>query len=400
MPSGELLAKYADVAIRVGTGLQEGDRLLVRSSVEALDLTRLLVEKAYAAGAANVDVLWSDDQIGRARFSHGSADASAVVSSASEYFKRSYELGDLLLSVAASDPNALAGQDVERIAEFQKVNSKFLEPVFESMGKLAFNWSVVAAPTPAWASGVFPQLESEEATEKLWDAVFRACRIDTDDPVAVWQNHLSDLEGRAEYLSGRQYRELRYRGPGTDLTMSLPEGCLWMGGGAATEAGRAFAPNIPTEEVFTSPHRLMVEGTVTATKPLSLFGNLIEGFSFTLEEGKIVAAEADEGQEVLDHLLATDEGSARFGEAAEGLVWNNTLYDENDACHIAIGRAYAVCLEDGTEMSAEEQEAAGLNQSGVHVDFVVGSDALDVMGVTGDGQEESIIAAGEWGFAV
>lgn len=408
MPSEELLEKYAEVAIKVGVGLQEGDRLLIRSSVEAIDLTRRVVEKAYEAGAVNVEVLWSDDAISRARFTKGSEEASQVVSGRAEFNLRALETGDLFLTIMAEDPDAFAGVDVARLGAFQKANGEFLEPLARTMGSLQRNWSIIAAPTPAWATKVFPKDEADVAVEKLWESIFNACRVSSGDPVAEWEDHMRSLDDRRRYLNGRGYVSLRYAGPGTDLTLGLPNNALWVGGNVATPEGRPFAPNIPTEEVFTSPHRLEAEGSVRATKPLSLFGNLVDGFSLEVSEGKIVGAVAEKGQEVLDQLLATDEGSMRFGEAAmvpmssavaaEGLVWNNVLYDENDGCHIAIGRAYPTCVQGGTDMSPDEALEAGLNMSTAHVDFVVGSPDLTVYGLRSDGAEEPIIANGEWAF--
>lgn len=410
MPSQELLAKYAEVAVRVGIGLSEGDRLLVRSSVEAIDLTRLIVDVAYEAGAVNVDVLWADDAITRSRFTKGGESASEVVSGRARFNLAAYEAGDHFLTVVAEDPDALAGVDVKRVGTFQRVTAEYLEPLSSAMGKLERPWSIIAAPTPAWASKVFPDDSPDEAMEKLWGSIFRACRVDGPDPIAAWETHIAALDARSSHLTSREYRSLRYRAPGTDLTLGLPERVRWEGGEAVSPGGTRFIPNIPTEEVFASPHRLVGEGRVTATKPLSLYGNLVEGFTFEVENGSIVRATADRGQDVLDELLATDEGSVRFGEtamvpmssavAAEGLVWNNTLYDENDGCHIAIGRAYPTCVEGGTTMTRDEQIEAGLNHSTTHVDFVVGSKELIVTGVTRDGVEEAIIESGEWAFEV
>lgn len=410
MPDETMLDRYAEVAVRVGIGLQQGDRLMIRSSIDALDLTRRVVEKAYQAGAVSVEVLWSDDEVSRARFSHGSAAAAQVVSSGAGFIRHAFERGDLLLSIDAKDPGALAGLDVSRVQEFQRLNQEHIGPVLSAMGNLAVNWSIIAAPTPKWASTVFPDDAEEEAIEKLWSAIFRACRIDVDEPVAAWRRHMEALDARKTHLNTRNFTGLRYRAPGTDLMLGLPEGALWQGGSVATPDGRSFAPNIPTEEVFTSPHRLRADGHVTATKPVSLFGNIVDGFSFEIEDGEIVAASAGKGQDVLDQLLSADDGSARLGEAAmvpmssavaaEGLVWSNTLFDENDGCHIAIGRAYPVCLEGGAEMSEAEQVEAGLNQSSMHVDFVVGSEDLEVYGIRHDGGEEPIIVGGEWGFDV
>ena len=410
MPSDDQLTKYADVAIKVGMNVAPGDRILIGSYVDAADFTRLLVERAYEAGAANVDVLWSDDAVSRARFSHGSEEAARTITTHAQLFQRAIELGDHYLRVMAPDPDALAGQDPDRVGQSQRRNAEFLEPSMRPIVEMQRPWTVVAAPTPAWAATVFPDLPAGEAVESLWTAILRACRADQPDPIAAWESHLDEIGRRASVLNDHHFTELRYEAPGTDLRLGLSEGTIWMGGRTNTQAGRPFLPNIPTEEVFTSPHRLRSEGTVTATKPLSLFGTLVDGFSFRLEDGVIVEAHADQGQEILDQMLATDPGSRYFGEAAmvaassavaaEALVWNNTLYDENDGCHIAIGRAYPTCLEGGTSMSPDQQLAAGLNQSSVHIDFVLGSDQLTVVGITPTGAEIPILTAGEWAFDV
>jgi len=404
MPNSQLLSKYADIAIQVGIALEPGDRLLVQSSLDAAEFTRMIVERAYAAGASNVDVFWNDDAVSRARFEHGTEAASEAISSLSHARLAAHEAGDKRLVVFANDPNAMAGIDPARLADFQKVNTQAMEPVVRAMSSLQRAWSIVAAPTEAWAKLVFPDLAANEAIEAMWQAIFRACRADQDDPVAAWRSHVAELSARAAHLTSRGYTALRYEGPGTDLRLGLPSETRWAGGNSESD----FVPNIPTEEVFCGPDRMVGEGTVTATKPLSLYGNLIDGFSFELSDGKIVSATAEKGQGVLDQLLATDDGSVRFGEcamvpmssavAAEGLIWNNTLYDENDGCHIAIGRAYPINIEGGTTMSPDELESAGLNQSTTHVDFVVGSPDLNVYGVRADGTEEPIISGGEWGF--
>ncbi len=247
------------------------------------------------------------------------------------------------------------------------------------------------------------------ADERLWEAILRACRADTPDPVAAWRDHSAELVARRTHLTSRDYVGLRYDGPGTDLRVGLPDGVRWNGGEAGID-GRTFIPNLPTEEVFTVPHRMQVEGRIRATKPLSYFGTLIEGFAFEVAQGEVVAATAESGQETLDRILGTDEGSVRFGEmamvpqssavAAEQLVWNNMLFDENDACHIALGMSYPSCVDGADAMDPDERLAAGLNHSAIHVDFVVGSSDLDVRGVRDDGSEEPIITGGEWGFTV
>jgi len=410
LPDQEMLEKYAAVAVGVGIGVEKGDRVVVSAPVQLPEFTRLLVETAYESGAESVDVLWTDDEVSRARFSHGSKEAAGVVSGDSQFRLRGFEAGASYLRVHAQDPAALAGVDASLVQEYQRVNGTYLKPHFDAMGALELPWTVISAPVPAWNATVFPDDDQLEAAEKMWSAIFRACRIDRDDPVAAWREHLNDLDMRCGHLTGRRFRSLRYEGPGTDLVVGMTDGVKWQGGSVQTPEGRPFAPNIPTEEVFTSPHRMKAEGRIQATKPLSYFGDFIEGFALQVSEGKVVDATAESGQDVLERVLGTDDGSVRFGEtamvpqsgavAAEKLIWNNMLYDENDACHIALGQSYSSCFEGASELSPEEQLEAGLNQSSVHVDFVVGSNELTVFGVHEDGTEEAIIANGEWGFEV
>lgn len=408
MPGQELLEKYADVVMAVGLGVEKGDRLVISSRVQLPEFTRILVATAYERGAESVDVLWHDDEVRRARYSHGSPAAAGAVSGDSQFLMSAFDAGASWLWVLAEDPAALAGVDMSRVQEHEKVNGQFIKAMKDAMGALEFPWSVIAAPVPAWNSSVFPDTDVSDAAESMWSAIFRACRIDLEDPVSAWKEHLADLESRRDYLTTRRFHELRYEGPGTDLVVGLTDGVKWQGGGAKTPGGRPFAPNIPTEEVFTSPHRAKANGRIQASKPLSYFGDLIDGFALEISEGRVVSSTAEQGQEVLERVLATDEGSTRFGEtamvpqsgavAAEELIWNNMLYDENDACHIALGQSFTSCLEGADDMSDVEKLNAGLNQSSIHVDFVVGSNELSVFGVYDDGTEEPIITKGEWGF--
>lgn len=410
MPDQELLEKYSAVVIGVGIGLEKGDRVVISSPVQLVEFTRLLVVTAYEMGAESVDVLWQDDVVRRSRFSHASKAAASVVSGDSQFRMRGFEAGASYLRVLAEDPAALAGVDASRVQEYQKVNGEFLKPAMDSMGAFEIPWTVIAAPVPAWNSSVFPDDDLFEAEERMWSAIFRACRIDVDDPVSAWKEHLAELNDRRDFLTEQHFHQLRYEGPGTNLAVGMTAGVKWQGGGVKTPEGRPFAPNIPTEEVFTSPHRMKAQGRIQATKPLSYFGDIIDDFALQVADGKVVEATARRGQEVLEQVLATDEGSTRFGEtamvpqsgavAAEGLIWNNVLYDENDACHIALGQSYASCLNGASDMTNTEKLDAGLNQSSVHVDFVVGSSELSVFGRHKDGTEEPIIHKGEWAFTV
>jgi aminopeptidase len=410
LPTEELLEKYAAVAIGVGLGVERGDRVVIASPVQLPAFTRLLVDSAYEGGAESVDVLWFDDQVRRSRFSVGSDAAAAVVSGDSQFRMRAFEAGASYLRVLAEDPSALAGVDTSKVQEHQRVNGQYLKPHMDSMGGFEVPWTVISAPVPAWSATVFPDDGQLEAEEKMWSAIFRACRIDRDDPVAAWRQHLGELNDRRDYLTKRQFVRLRYEGPGTDLVLGMTDRVRWQGGGVRTPSGRPFAPNIPTEEVFTSPHRMKGEGRIQASKPLSYFGDLIDDFALQVAGGRVVEATAGTGQEVLDRVLGTDGGSTRFGEAAmvpqsgavasEGLVWNNMLYDENDACHIALGQSFVSCFDGASNLSQDDRIDAGLNQSSIHVDFVVGSNELSVFGSHEDGTEEPIISNGEWAFAI
>lgn len=410
MPSREQLRTYAEVAIKVGIGLEPGDRVLIEIPTALPDLAHDLVDVAYQGGAEDVEVLWLDTEVERSRFVNGGIAAAKTVSGHSRSLAQAFESGVSYVRVYAEDPAAMAGIDPDLIGRFTKANNEVVWAAAAGQFAEEDPWTVISAPVPGWTTSVFPDGDLEEATENMWAAVFRACRVDQPDPIAAWTTHLDDLVARREYLTDRQYVALRYQGPGTDLEVGLTEGVVWQGGGARTPNGRRFCPNIPTEEVFTSPHLSKASGRVAATKPLSYFGSLITDFWFELAAGEVVDSGAASGHDVLNRILETDEGSRRFGEvamvpqsgavAAEGLIWKNNLYAENDACHIALGNSYPTCLEGGTDLSADERIAAGLNQSAVHVDCVVGSPQVSVHGVTGDGTEEPIIANGEWGFTL
>lgn len=408
MPSDEQVRTYAEVAITVGLGLEPGDRVLIEIPTALPDLAHDLVEVAYQGGAVDVEVLWVDTAVDRSRFSHGRVAAAQTVSARSRFKALAFESGASYLRVLAEDPAGMAEIDPDRIGQFTKANN---EVVFASRARQLIGeqpWTVISAPVPDWTASVFPDVDLEEATERLWSAIFRACRIDRPDPVEAWTIHLDDLGARSTYLNGRHYAALRYRGPGTDLEVGLTDNALWQGGAESTSSGKKFCPNIPTEEVFTSPHMSKSNGRITATKPLSYFGSLITDFWLELVEGEAVASGAGSGGQVLENILATDEGARRFGETAmvpqsggvavEGLVWKNMLYEENDGCHIALGQSYPTCLEGGRLMTIDERVEAGLNQSAIHVDFVVGSSEVSVFGVTDDGTEEPIIANGSWAF--
>jgi aminopeptidase len=312
------------------------------------------------------------------------------------------------MSVMSSSPDLLKGIDSSRIAAFQKAAGTALSKYRQYVQSDKISWTVVAAPSKAWAAKVFPELAEDQQIPALWDAIFKAVRADVESPIEAWSKHDDTLHEKVDYLNDKNYLKLHYTAPGTDLTIELPKGHLWCGAGSVNEKGETFMANMPTEEVFTVPLKTGVDGVVSSTKPLSYGGNIIDDFKITFEKGRIVKVEAAEGQEVLQQLVDTDEGAKYLGEVAlvphqspiseSGLLFYNTLYDENASNHLAIGSAYAFCLEGGKKMSQEELQEHGLNQSITHVDFMIGSDKMDIDGILEDGSKEAIFRSGNWAF--
>lgn len=403
------LQKYADVCIRVGLGLREGQRLVLRAPIEARDFARALTRSAYAAGARLVDVLWVDQTMTLIRLEESKSE---YLSDASYWFGQAVaeymDNGDALFSIAAADPDLFAGQDTDKLNAITQANNKAWQVASMRITSNKSNWSLAAVPVPGWTKKVFPDLSPEEGEAKLWEVIFDMCRINTPDPVAAWQQHAADLTARATYLNNKAYTALHYKARGTDLTVGLPQGHIWSGANMQAQNGVDAVANIPTEEVFTLADRTRIDGYVSSTKPLSYNGTLIEDFTLHFRDGQVVNAEANKGNAVLQNLLDTDEGARSFGEVAlvphsspisqSGLMFFNTLYDENASCHFALGRAYRFTLENGVPMSEEDFRAAGGNTSLVHVDFMVGSETMDIDGITAAGNREPVMRGGEWAF--
>lgn len=402
-----LLACLADVAVRVGLNLQPGQDLVLTAPVEALPLVREIAASAYRAGAGIVTPLLSDDAIARARFRHG-ADAS--FDSAPDWLyqgmARAFDGGAARMAIAGADPMALAAEDPEKVSRANKANSMAYKPALEKISNFAINWTIAAFPTVGWARQVFPDLPEEEAVVKLGDAIFAASRVTGDDPVAAWALHNAALRARSGWLNDERFDALHFTGPGTDLTVGLAEGHEWHGGASTAQNGVTCNPNIPTEEVFTTPHAHRVDGTVRATKPLSYNGALIEEIEMRFENGRAVEARSSKGETVLHRMIDSDDGARRLGEVAlvpwsspisqTGLLFYNTLFDENAACHIAMGQCYSKCFLDGASLSAEEIAARGGNSSMIHVDWMIGGPDTDIDGVRADGTRVPVFRKGEW----
>ncbi|RVU20687.1 aminopeptidase [Methylobacterium oryzihabitans] len=402
------LDRLAEVAVRVGLGLRPGQELVMTAPLEALPLARCITAEAYKAGASLVTTLVGDDASTLARFAHA-PDAAFDTAAGWLYegMAKAFRNGAARLAIAGDDPSLLAGQDTEKVARANRARSRAYQPALELIANFSTNWTIVSAATPAWARTVFPDRPPDEAVARLWNAIFAASRIEGEDPVGAWAAHNRALQRRTEVLNGHRFAALRFRGPGTDLTVGLADDHEWCGGATTARNGIVCNANIPTEEVFTTPHRLRVEGTVSATKPLSYQGTLIEDIAVRFAEGRIVEAKARTGGDVLAKVLDTDEGARRLGEvalvpasspiSASGLLFFNTLYDENAASHIALGQAYSKCFRNGgIDFGEDDLTARGANRSLIHIDWMIGSAEVDVDGVSLDGTVEPVMRRGEW----
>jgi aminopeptidase len=401
------LDRLAEVAVRAGLGLAPGQELVMTATLDAIPLARRITEHAYQAGASLVTTLFSDEQSALLRFHHGSnAGFDTAASWLYEGMAQAYRSGAARLAITGNDPSLLSKEDPEKVSRVNRATSKAYRPALELIARHEINWTIVACATPAWAAAVFPDLPQNEALARLWDAIFAASRADQLDPVAAWKEHDAKLHARADQLNEKRYSALHFRGPGTDLRVGLADDHLWLGGGTTAQNGRYCIPNMPTEEVFTTPHKDRVEGRVTSTKPLSYQGTMIEEISVRFEGGRIVEAHAARGEQVLQRMIETDDGARRLGEvslvphsspiASSGLLFMNTLFDENAACHIALGQAYSTCVKDGDSLTPEQLAARGANTSLIHVDWMIGSNRIDVDGVSASGDSEPVMRAGEW----
>ena len=408
------LKVYAELAVRVALNLRPGQRLLIigplangGASLESAPLAREIAAAAYRAGAPLVETLYGDEVQQSLRFKHAPRDSFGHFSSwLPGALSEHVSAGHAVLSISANDPDLLQGEPVELVSAVLQATAREMRPFREQISRNATNWAIVAAASAGWAAKIFPGVATGDAVARLWEAIARMCRLDASDPLAAWETHLSSLAARAEYLNRKSYAALKYTGPGTDLTLGLPTGHIWVSGRSVSRNGIPFTANLPTEEVFTIAHKDRVDGTVRASKPLSYGSTLIDGFSVTFEGGRIVKMSADKNPDTLQRLLDTDEGARRLGEVAlvphsspisqSGLLFYNTLFDENAASHVALGNAYKFTLKDGNDMTDTEFEAAGGNRSSVHVDFMIGSGELDIDGVLPDGTTEPLMRQGEW----
>ncbi len=401
------LDKYAELIVRTGLNLHPGDNLTIRLSEHSLPLARLVAKKAYQAGVGDIQLMFNDDSITLDRFLEAPAESfetypEYLVDFAEKLFLDNHHV----LSMVAPNPDLLKPADPARIAQWQKVAGMASKRTMKYTMQNKVKWCVVAAACPAWAEAAFPGMPEEEAMQKLWENIFMATRIDQEDPVAAWEEHDNKLKAHRKFLNEARFDRVHYEGPGTDLMVGLVKNHIWEGGSGFSEAGDRFFANIPTEEVFSMPDADRVDGTLRATMPLSVRGQLVDDFHFTFKDGKVVDYDAGVGKQILDDLLKTDEGATHLGEIAlvadnspisnTGILFKNTLFDENASCHFALGAAYSENLEGAAERSEEENRKLGMNDSVIHVDFMVGSKDVTVTGIKADGTEIVLLQDGEW----
>ena len=407
----ELLQKYAQLVVKVGVNLQQDQILVINSPIECADFARTIAEEAFAAGAHDVVVSWGDELLAHIRYAGGKKELFTEFPEWRRKFYTDYaEQGAAFVSIAARDPEIFKDIDQEKLKLSQQAAGAAL---LEYRARLMNNrntWCVVSVPTRSWAQKVFPAVSADEAVAKLWQAIFKTVRIEAGaDPVAAWREHIAFLQKAAKFMNDNAFVSLHYTNDsGTDLTVELPEGHIWAGGAEDSELGVQFAANMPTEEVYTLPKREGVNGTVAASKPLNFNGNLVEGFKLTFQEGKVVDYSAEKGEEILKGLLETDEGARYLGEVAlvpydspisqSGILFYNTLFDENASCHLALGKAYPTCIEGGESMDSVTLLQHGVNDSLLHEDFMIGTRDLDIVGTTKDGRQVQVFKDGNFAF--
>ncbi len=403
------LEKYADLAVNVGINLKPNEGLIIGGNVSGLPLAREIMKKAYAAGAKHVEFMLGDDEMVLARYENAK---DYVFENYPEWKVNMlialYEDNYHHLFISAPNPELLKDIPGDTVAKDQKTASMAMAPAMKYRMTGQTKWSIVAVPSPDWALSVFPEMDVHNAIDALWEKIFDATRVSENDPVEAWKKHDMNLKKYKNYLNEKQFEKILLKAPGTDLEIYLADEHYWMGGSKKSLGGDDFVANIPTEEVFTTPHRLKVNGTLKATKPLSLNGKLVDDFGFTFKDGQVVDFYAGKGKDVLERLMNNDDGAKYLGEIAlvqddspisnTGILFNNTLFDENASVHLALGRAYAYAMQNGSDLTQEELEAKGANFSLIHVDFMVGGPEMEIAAFEKDGSVVKLFECGNWFF--
>ena len=401
------LKKLAETSVKVGLGLEKGQDLIISAPIEALPLVRLVTKEAYRAGAGLVSCFFNDEKMSLLRYQHAPDESfDRAPGWLFEGMAKAFDNNAARLAIIGDNPMLLANEDADKVGRANKALSAAGSPVRKRITGFNINWNIIAYPSVDWARLVFPDDLEDVAVKKLADAIFAASRVDLDDPVTAWAEHNKTLGAKSGWLNGQNFASLHFTGPGTDLTVGLAEGHEWAGGAAKAKNGIMCNPNIPTEEVFTTPHALKVEGYVCSTKPLSHHGSLIDDIQVKFEGGRIIEAKASKGEDVLLKVLDTDEGARRLGEVAlvphsspisqSGILFYNTLFDENASCHIALGQCYSKCFKGGDKITPDEVKAQGGNSSQIHIDWMIGSAKTDIDGICQNGDRVPVFRKGEW----
>lgn len=405
-----LLKKYAMLAVNTGVNIKKDNILVITSPIETAEFARLIAKEAYNFGAKEVIVHYSDQQLTKIKLENSSletiSDYPSWMAEGYNYYARQ---GACFISIAANDPDGLKGVSVEKIGESQKARTTALKEYYDNSMSNKCRWCVLSVPTLSWAKKVFPNLSDEKALESLWDVIFKTVRVDTKDPIKAWENHNAYLEEKIKFMNDNNFKSVHLKSSnGTDLNIELPEGHIWAGGSEEDVKGIPFNANMPTEEIFTLPKKTGVNGIVYSSKPLSYSGNLIDNFSITFEDGRAIDFTAETGYDILKQMLESDEGAKYLGEVAfvpynspisnSKLIFFNTLFDENAACHLAFGRAYESCVKNADKYSEEELEKMGVNNSVIHVDFMIGTSDLEITGINKNGETIKIFSNGNWTF--
>lgn len=405
-----ILNEYAKLCVKVGINIQKGQPLVITAPIEGVDFVRLIAKNAYELGASEVHVNWNDEVLAKLKYENSPMEVFEnfpkwYADGLEDYAKK----GAGFISISAQDPELLKEIDPKKIAANNKSSSMALKEWRKYTMNNINPWCVISIPTKSWAKRVFKDVDENEAVEKLWASIFNATRMNLEDPIKAWEEHMANLKNKIDLLHEKELKSLHYTSSnGTDLVVELPEGHIWAGGSEVDSKNISFAANIPTEEVFTMPLKTGVNGVVYSTKPLNYGGKLIDDFKITFKDGKVIDFEAKVGQETLEDLLNIDEGAKYLGEVAlvpfdspisnSNIVFMNTLFDENASCHFAFGKAYPTNIKGGEKMTDEELEAHGVNNSLTHVDFMVGSKDMNILGETKAGEKIQIFENGNWAF--
>lgn len=405
-----LLEKYARLIVKTGMNIQKNQTLVIFSPIECASFTRIVAEQAYREGARDVVISWKDELFSKIRYIYGPEEIFDEFPEWQKAFYLSHvHAGAAFLNISASDPELMKDVNPERIAKARKTSNIALTEYRERLMNNQNSWCVVSIPTESWAKKVFADLPPETAVERLWEAILKTVRVDQEDPVAAWEVHKKNLKKRMDFLNHKAFRLLHIQsGSGTDLKIELPEQHTWLGGSEHTKEGVEFIANMPTEEVFTLPKKTGVNGKVVSSRPLNYNGNVIDRFSLTFQNGRVIDFAAEKGYETLKNLIETDTGASYLGEVAlvpydspisnSNILFYNTLFDENASCHLALGKAYPVCVKNAENMSKDELEALGVNDSLIHEDFMIGTEDLEIIGVTASGEEIPIFKQGNFAF--